>query len=74
MADIKQKVRDFLEKNQHLNLATIKEDGKPIVATVDYASEDDTLFVVTSKKKRKQKKSHNNNYAELKYDVDDVQK
>jgi general stress protein 26 len=50
---IKQKIIDYLASHRKMALATLSPEGKPVVHTVEYASEGATVYFTTDKKTRK---------------------
>lgn len=61
----KQKVHDFLKKNELCVLSTASKNGKPQSAVMSYCLKDDSLFIFTETSTRKYKNIAENNQVSI---------
>lgn len=69
--ELKDKINEYLENHLYLNLGTVSPQGKPMVATLAYASKDSTVYLSTYESSRKVQNIKHNPYVAYTVDEDD---
>lgn len=68
--EVKRLIADYLTSHNTLTLATITPENEPLAHTVEYASEDTTLYVATSNSRRKTQNILKNSHVAYTVDED----